>query len=201
LPNGRFGILIADVVDKGVAAALYMALSWTLIRTYAAVHPTQPERVLRAVNRRILSDTQANQFVTAFYGVLDPATGELVYASAGHCPPYHFPAGGGGQALKLARTGMPLGIFENETWGRNTTHVAPGDVLVLYTDGITEAQNGTGTSLGVDRFLETTRSHLRLPVQGVVEAILSDVHAFVGDTPQSDDIALGVIARDPILGR
>jgi sigma-B regulation protein RsbU (phosphoserine phosphatase) len=200
LPNGRFGILIADVVDKGVAAALYMALSWTLIRTYATLHPTQPELVLHAVNRRILSDTQANQFVTAFYGILDPATGELVYASAGHCPPYLLVAGGDGQTLKLTRTGMPLGIFEDETWGQSTAQVAPGDVLVLYTDGITEAQNRRGTCLGVDRFLETTRSHLGLPVQAIVDAILSDVHAFVGDTPQSDDIALGIIARDPVLG-
>jgi len=201
LPNGQLGILVADVVDKGVAAALYMALSWTLIRTYALEYPTQPELVLSSVNRRILKDTRANQFVTAFYGILDPAAGRLVYCNAGHCPPYLISAGNDRECQKLVRTGMPLGIFEDKTWAQGTAQVAPGDVLVLYTDGITEARDGQGTCLGADRLLETVRAHLDLTAQTIQDAILSDIYGFVGDTPQSDDIALGIIVRDPAVDR
>jgi sigma-B regulation protein RsbU (phosphoserine phosphatase) len=91
---------------------------------------------------------------------------------------------------------MPLGIFEDRTWAQRIAQVAPGDMLVLYTDGITEARDGRGTCLGADRLLETARAHLDLPAQSIQDAILLDIHGFVGDTPQSDDIALGIIVRD-----
>jgi sigma-B regulation protein RsbU (phosphoserine phosphatase) len=202
LPNGRLGILIADVVDKGAGAALFMALSWTLIRTFAAEYATQPELVLDAVNRRILKDTGTDQFVTVFYGILDPTTATLLYCNAGHSPPYLISTHNGQDIQRLIRTGMPLGIYEDETWGQKTVRLAPGDVLVLYTDGITEAPNEQAACFGEERLLEPVRAHLGSPgsqgplARDIQDAIITAVHRFMGDAPQFDDIALAVIIRD-----
>jgi serine phosphatase RsbU (regulator of sigma subunit) len=198
LPNGRLEILVADVVDKGAGAALYMALSWTLLRTYAVEYPTQPELVLGAVNRRILADTHTDQFVTVFYSILDPVTGTLMYSNAGHCPPYLISAQHGQDVQELVRTGVPLGILEDRVWGREAVQLAPGDALVLYTDGITEAQNEQGVFYGEDRLLESAKASLGCPAEGIRDAIVADVHRFVGDAPQFDDIALAVVVRDSL---
>jgi len=201
LPNGRLGILVADVVDKGVGAALFMALSWILIRTYATEYPTQPELVLSAVNRRILKDTNANQFVAVFYGILDPATAMLTYCNAGHVPPYLLSTQSDDAVQTLLRTGPPLGILEDVTWEQGVVQLAPGDVLVLYTDGITDAEDGKGTFFGTEQLLEVVRINLGRPAQDVQDALLAEVHEFVGDAPQFDDIALMVVVRGSTEGQ
>jgi sigma-B regulation protein RsbU (phosphoserine phosphatase) len=195
LPNGRLGILVADVVDKGVGAALFMALSWILIRTYAPEYPTQPELVLSAVNRRILKDTNANQFVAVFYGILDPATGTLAYCNAGHVPPYLLSTQSDDAIQTLLRTGPPLGILEDVTWEQGVVQLALGDVLVLYTDGITDAEDGKGTFFGQERLLGSVQANLGLSAQEMQDALMAEVHEFVGDAPQFDDIALMVLVR------
>jgi sigma-B regulation protein RsbU (phosphoserine phosphatase) len=177
---------------------LFMALSWILIRTYAAEHPTQPELVLSAVNHRILKDTHTDQFVTAFYGILDPATATLVYCNAGHYPPYLISARDGGAVQVLRKTGVALGVIEDMTWEQGDMQFAPGDVLVLYTDGITDARNEQGAFFGEDRLLESARSNLGRSAQDIQRAIMTDIHRFVGGAPQFDDIALAVVVRDPI---
>jgi sigma-B regulation protein RsbU (phosphoserine phosphatase) len=91
---------------------------------------------------------------------------------------------------------VPLGIFEGQTWEQGVAQLAPGDMLVLYTDGITEAQNANGTSLGEERLLKSIRDNLGRPAGEVQDAILADVQSFVSDTPQSDDIALVILLRD-----
>ena len=196
LPNGRLGILVADVVDKGAGAALFMALSWTLIRTYAAEYPTQPELVLSAVNHRILADTHADQFVTVFYGILDPATGTLVYCNAGHCPPYLISAQDSSAVQALRKTGMALGVTEDVTWEQEVVQLVPGDVLVLYTDGVTEARNVQGAFFGEERLLGSLQANLGRPAQDIRDVVLMDVDEFVGDALQFDDIALAVVVRD-----
>jgi sigma-B regulation protein RsbU (phosphoserine phosphatase) len=202
LPDGCLGIVMADVAGKGAGAALYMALSCTLIRTYAEEDPAQPGLVLAAANRRILKDTSANQFVTVFYGILDPATGILVYSNAGHCPALHFHAKDDQEVGRLIRTGMPLGLLEDGTWGLEAVQLDPGDSLVLYTDGITEAHHELPDLFGEERLLESVRASLdaagprRPPVQEIQDRILADVHSFVGGTPQPDDIALVLLLRD-----
>ena len=196
LPDGRLGILIADVCDKGAGAALYMALSCPLIRTYAAEYPAQPESVLNAVNRRILNDNYTYHFVTVFYSILDPNTGTLEYCNAGHLPPYLISAHGSGSVQSLTRTGIPLGLFADGNFERGLVQLEPNDILVLYTDGITEALNAQGSFYGEDRLLESVRAKLGCPAREIQDTILADVQNFAGDTPQSDDIALIVLHRE-----
>jgi len=195
LPSGRLGVLIADVADKGMGAALYMALSRTLIRTYAVEHEDQPGLVLAAANRRIIADTRAGLFVTVFYGVLDPASGELTYSNAGHNPPYVLSARDGFPIEELNRTGVPLGILDGGTWKQGTTHIAPGDVLLMYTDGITEAQNAQESFFDEDRLREVVRANLGRSAREIQDSVIARVGAFVGDAPQFDDITLMVVLR------
>jgi NarL family two-component system response regulator LiaR len=196
LPNGRLGILVADVADKGMGAALYMALSRTLIRTFAAEYHTRPDLVLGAVNGRILMDTRANLFVTVFYGILDPISGTLTYCNAGHNPPYLLNAEDRDSVQELGRTGIPLGIFEDVTWQQGAVPLAPGDVLVLYTDGITEAQDRREMFFGQERLLEIAQANLGRSAREIQDVLIAEVHKFVGDVPQFDDITLMVVVRD-----
>jgi serine phosphatase RsbU (regulator of sigma subunit)/tetratricopeptide (TPR) repeat protein len=206
LPNGRWGIVIADVADKGMGAALYMALSRTLIRTFAAQYHASPEVALRVTNSRILADVQATTFVTVFYGVLDPRTGTLHYCNAGHNPPYLVRPGGAADrgivARPLNRTGMALGVTRDAKWEQAAVQIEPGDLLVLYTDGITEAPGAGGSQYGEERLLQVLEATAApapgaaLAAQGVHDGLLAAVHAFTGDVPQFDDISLIVVARD-----
>ena len=193
LPSGRLGILIADVADKGTGAALFMALSRTLIRTYAVEYDTRPELALSAANRRILADTRAGLFVTVFYGVLDPTSGELTYSNAGHNLPYLLRARDGNIIQELDRTGVPLGILDGGTWQQRSLQLAPGDVLLLYTDGITKAQNAQKAFFDEDRLREVIRANLGRSARDIQDSVLAQVAAFVGDAPQSDDITMMVV--------
>jgi serine phosphatase RsbU (regulator of sigma subunit)/tetratricopeptide (TPR) repeat protein len=192
LPDGHLGIVVADVSDKGAGAALYMALSRTLLRTYAGQYPTQPELVLRAANERILQETRADMFVTTFYGILEPEAGRLIYCNAGHYPPYLLHADG---LEALGRAALPLGILEDTSWEQDTALLAPGDLLVLYTDGVTDARAPDGTLFGQERLLEMIKACRGCEAHEVQEAILSTIHRFVGTAPRFDDLTLLVVAR------
>ena len=173
-----------------------MALSWILLRTYAAEYPTQPERVFSAVNRRMVTDAHTDQFVTAFYGILDPSSGRLTYCNAGHNPPYLASAQASQSVQALNKTGLPLGVFEDADWKEEIIQLAPGDVLVLYTDGITEAQDSQQHLFKDDRLLACIQANLGRSAHDVQNAILADISEFVGQAPQVDDITLAVILRD-----
>jgi sigma-B regulation protein RsbU (phosphoserine phosphatase) len=196
IADGRLGLLVADVVDKGVGAALYMALSWALIRAYTAEYPAQPELVLSAVNRRILADTSGDQFLSAFYGVVDPGTGNLTYCNAGHYPPYILGRGNGRTSRSLPRTGMLLGVEPDEKWSQASVQLAPGDVLVLYTDGILDAEDAAGGFFGTERLLSTLWANLDHSAQEIQKALMDAVAEFTHGAVQSDDIALVVAVRE-----
>ena len=201
LRSGQLGILIADVADKGMGAALFMALSRTLIRTYAVEHETEPGLVLAAANHRILGDTRAGLFVTVFYGVLDPTSGELTYSNARHNPPYLLSARDGNIIQELDRTGVPLGILDGLTWEQRAVRLAPNDVLLLYTDGITEAQNAQEAFFDEERLREVVRANLGRSARVIQDSVIAQVGAFVGEAPQSDDITLVVVVRSPTEAR
>ncbi|MBP7689528.1 MAG: serine/threonine-protein phosphatase, partial [Thermoflexales bacterium] len=184
-----------DVADKGVGAALYMALSRTILRTYVFEHPDQPALAFNAANRRIFVDAQTDLFVTTFYGLIDPASGEMTYCNAGHNPPYVLRRAGG-EALPLKLTGIPLGMFEDSQWTARTITLDVGDRVLLYTDGVTEAQNMAGDFFGEARLLDVARTNLTRPVADMQQTILAAIHTFVGDAPQADDITLLVLGRE-----
>lgn len=190
------GILIADVADKGLGAALYMALSRTLIRTYALEFQAQPDVVFFSANERILQDARANLFVTAFYGILDQATGTLTYCNAGHHPPFLLSYRDNGSVRALTATGMPIGVDEDAFWRLESVNIAPGDVLILYTDGIPDAQNNLSQFFTERRLVEVAQENLNNSAQEIQKSILTTLQAFVGDAPQYDDITLLVVRRD-----
>lgn len=196
LPDGRIVILIADVVDKGVGAALFMALCWTLIRTFSIEYPSDPDHVMEKINQRIQEDTKSGQFMSLFFGVLDPKSGAFCYANAGHPPPYFFTSRQDKRITPLHRTGMLLGISEDETWEKEVITISPGDGLLLYTDGITEGFNEDGVLYGQDRLKKVMVNLFDSSADNICSTVLSDLENFVGAEDQSDDIAMIVIKRE-----
>ncbi len=194
LPEGKLGILIADVADKGLGSALYMALSSTLIRTFASQYHRDPGLVLKTANQHILRNARANLFVTVFFGILNPTSGVLRYANAGHNPPYLLGLENG--IRTLLNTGMPLGIDEENEWGQNEIVILPGEKLLMYTDGITDAQNNSGEFIDRRIILAAFQQHLNKTVQEIQDSILDRVHRFVGDAARFDDLTLVILGRE-----
>ena len=192
----KWGIVIADVSDKGMGAALLMALASTLFRTFAMRYPTLPAVTLSTISERILSDTRGGMFITSFLGVLEPHTGRLVFANAGHPPGFLVSLHRGKETIERLRpTGMALGVDELARWRQRDVRLVPGDFLVLYTDGITEAQNASGAFFGEERVLEAALSKAGSSAHEIQDAILAEVHRFTGSLPRQDDVALIVLRR------
>lgn len=191
----HLGILVADVVDKGIGAALYMAVSRTLIRTFALQYPTAPEETLRATNERIQVDVGSDQFATIFYGVLDSETGTLVYANAGHNPAYVLSKQTVSQ--KLGKTGLPIGLFDGIQWQQRSILFQPGEMLIAYTDGVSEALNSKQDEFGTARLLDVAKAHMGCSAQKTLDALIQAIQDFAGNTPQFDDITLLVAVRLP----
>jgi serine phosphatase RsbU (regulator of sigma subunit)/putative methionine-R-sulfoxide reductase with GAF domain len=197
-PANQLGLVIADVADKGVPAALYMALTRTLIRT-VAFDGASPARTLARANNLILADARAELFVTAFYAILDAGTGRVRYANGGHMPAIVIRAGGGESTLLRAH-GMALGILRGVLPPEETAKLEPGDTLILYTDGVVEATDGQEQMFGREQLVEVAERHRRESPAAMVQAISDAIAAFVGDAPQFDDLTLVVARREPAPG-
>jgi len=198
LPDGCLGLLIADVADKGTGAALFMAMTRTLLRTYAFGGELEPGAVLRAVNERILTDSHTSMFVTVFYGILDPNDGRLTYANAGHNPPFVLNESTRQVRCTLKATGIPLGIIDDARWDADSVTLAPGELLLLYTDGVTEAHDVHEDLFGEQRMLQTAQLTPSNNADDLLQHIVIAVDHFSGPAPQFDDITLMLLMRDNV---
>jgi serine phosphatase RsbU (regulator of sigma subunit)/class 3 adenylate cyclase len=196
LEDGNLAVVIADVGDKGAGAALYMAMSRTLIRTYAGENKLEPAQVIQQVNRRLLSDTQHGIFLTVVLGVLNPKQGTFTYVNAGHNPPYLLSRSDQGiQKSQLDKTGTLVGIFSENTWEAKQITLKPGEALVLFTDGITEAQDESGAFYGSQRLVASLERGFSASAEEFRNNILQNLSAFTGSAERLDDITLIVISR------
>jgi sigma-B regulation protein RsbU (phosphoserine phosphatase) len=195
MPDGSLGMAIADVTDKGTGAALFMALSRSLWRTFAAEFPTQPELTLVKTNQRILADSHGGLYITLFYGILNPDSGEFIFSNAGHNTAFLL-RGGDGSIVELVPGGMPLGVMDEATWKSDRVSIKENDTLVLYTDGVTDAQNDHEEFFGLDRLKESIKQVLGMPASQARKKLSADIHAWVGSAPQFDDTTILVVTRD-----
>ncbi|NMC15421.1 MAG: GAF domain-containing protein [Chloroflexi bacterium] len=197
LHNGSYGMVIADVSDKGIAAALYMTVTRTLIRS-VALESDSPARTLERVNQLLQLDSRRGFFVTCFYAVLDPANHRLTYANAGHLPPF-FLNPQYKTASPLQRGGTALGIYEDSTYEERTLSFQPGFSLVLFTDGVTEAFNKYDAAYGTIRYQKMLQRNTSLSPGALLDAVEEDLSRFRRGVPLSDDITELVIKRLPLL--
>ena len=194
LDDGRLSVVMADVSGKGVPAAFFMAIARTVMRAAAARHPT-PGPCLEEVNDAICEQNPQDLFVTLFYGILDPKTGEFVYANAGHNPPFVVKRPGDVQALPMTG-GMAVGVMPGLPYSEDATTLAPGDTMFLYTDGITEAMNVDEEEFTEARLEAVLADGHALPVDAVLTNVTSAVVEFVAGAEQSDDITCIVLRYD-----
>jgi serine phosphatase RsbU (regulator of sigma subunit) len=190
LSDRRWGIAIADVADKGVPAALFMALSRTILRT-VAYNRKEPAETLKRANRIIYGDTSSDLFVTAFYAVWNSEENTLTYASGGHNPPLLIRSDG--SSILLRGEGIALGILEDVEIEEEIVDLNPGDVVVFYTDGVTEAINEDYDEFGLERLRLVAKNVRAGEVSTIVNAIREAINDHAGATPQYDDITLVVM--------
>lgn len=193
LSGGRWGLVIADVADKGAPAALFMAMTRSLIRSHA-VDAAGPAQLIRRVNRELCRQSRAGMFVTLFYALLDPQTRRLTYTLAGHNPPLLRCAGG--QLETLVRNGMALGVQLGAAYSQSELLFSPGDCLVMYTDGLTDALNPDGQEYTLEG-LQAALQKDSESAQALMEHLLADLAAFSGSVIPADDITLCVLRCNP----
>ncbi|HXC49054.1 MAG TPA: SpoIIE family protein phosphatase [Candidatus Sulfotelmatobacter sp.] len=191
LGTGRLGIVLADISGKGIAAALLMANLQANLRSRFMVALEDPHQLLQSVNQLFVENTPEDSYATLFYADYDDANHCLRYANCGHNPPLLLRANG--EIERLEATATVLGLFTQWNCEVKKIAVGPGDVLVIYTDGVTEAPNDAGEEFGESRLMKIVRAHPQLPVKEMLSVILDEVQQFSGAS-QADDLTL-VIAR------
>ncbi|HNS50843.1 MAG TPA: SpoIIE family protein phosphatase [Anaerolineae bacterium] len=188
LPDHRLGVVIGDVSDKGVPAAIFMALTYSLLRA-EAVRWESPSAVLQATNRHLLGMNEAGMFVTVLYGVLDSHHSSFLYARAGHEVPMRLDPSGKVEAPQRGR-GQPLGLFDAPDLDERSIGLPPGSVLLMYTDGATDLTDPQGTRFGLDRLREAVCASRAGTAQAICDRVWDVLDRYRGSSAQFDDVAL-----------
>jgi sigma-B regulation protein RsbU (phosphoserine phosphatase) len=188
----RLAICLGDVSGKGLPASLLMANVQATLRGQTLVEAPANERIERA-NKLLCRCTDDERFVTLFYGVLDTGSNELTYCSAGHERPYLFSSDGTSRRLETG--GLALGVFDTVAYEQETVPLNPGDVLVVYSDGITDAINETEEPYGENRLVELIGELVNEPASVLIDRVMKSVEAFAGNAPQFDDLTLLAVRR------
>jgi len=193
LGHDDIGIVVADVSDKGMAAAIFMALTRSLVRAEAS-RGVFPAQVLHRVNQHLMDINESGMFVTLLYGILHGRNGEFLYARAGHELPMILDPEG--QAIAVPQgSGQLLGLFPDPSLDEQTILIPPGGKLLLYTDGVTDAVDSQDATFDSQGFAHSARRLRDLPAQEMCDQVLIDIAGFQGSAPQFDDITLVVVAR------
>jgi phosphoserine phosphatase RsbU/P len=190
-PDGRLYFIVADVAGKGITAALMMASLATAFNIFASGDPS-PAALLRQLNAALQPKLAPNKFITLFMGILDPATGKVDFANAGHCPPLWIRAGG---VEELKITDVVLGLFPHAVYHDQSTVLAPGDSLVLFTDGIVEAESEAGEELGSEATLAIVQDLHTTRAGDIVKHLEASVLAHCGTRPLGDDVTIMAMTR------
>ncbi len=193
LEHGRLGIAIADVSDKGIPAALFMMSSRTLLKG-AALGCEDPGTVVTVVNDQLQDGNESNMFVTLFYAVFDPETGQVRFANGGHNPPLIVHKDGSSTVLPLTG-GVALGVAPQFGFSTDQVRLEPGEALVMYTDGVSEAEDRDNEEFGMERLLKVFAGARLESARAANDAIFAAVREFAGDRSQSDDITCLVLLR------
>lgn len=193
IDEDRIGFVIADVSGKGIPAAIFMAVCRTLIRA-TGLRDVKPSECISYTNNLIAEESASSMFVTAFYGIYNIKTGEVTYTNAGHNPPYVVRANGKIERLPISKN-IIVGFIENFQFSEETLHLEPGDTLLLYTDGVTEAVDTELKEYGEERLEKLLKNTTQMGCQEMIDAVKADVKAFTEEAEQSDDITLLAIKR------
>ncbi len=190
----ELGMVIADVADKGMHAALFMALSRSIVRASVTAAPTPADGLTRA-NRLLCADAKGGMFVTLFYGQLDPSSGELAYVNCGHNPPLIYRTASR-EFEELGTTGIVLGFDPAWPFEQRRACLEPGDYLVLYTDGVTEATGEGSEQFGDEQLVPSLLAGHGKAAGEVLDGVRAALEVFIGEATQFDDITLVVIKRE-----
>jgi sigma-B regulation protein RsbU (phosphoserine phosphatase) len=191
--RGELCFLVGDVSDKGLHAALFMARTLDIARVVTRLlrgadgSTPSPEEIVARVNRELCQNNASCMFVTLFFGILDPRTGELRYCNAGHNPPYVLGLDGSVKALEYARS-VPLGVKSDAEFHGSAAKLARGEALFVFTDGVTEAANVAGDFYAEERLERELKSCVARGSEEIVRSVVESVGRFVGEVAASDDL-------------
>jgi phosphoserine phosphatase RsbU/P len=193
LPKGNLGIAIGDVSGKGIAAALMMASLQASLRSEATRAPENLAAAVGNINRLVYEASSSNRYATFFYGQYDPTQGKFDYVNSGHNPPMLFHAGENGGITRLEAGGTVVGLVEDACYAQGSVRLGPGDLLLAFTDGISEAMNLEDEEWGEDRLIDVIQTCRHASAEEILQYVFDAATRFAGDAPQHDDMTLVVV--------